>query len=176
MSETNHDSHYQKIKKELGIEPVDAGEYLAGKDCIPRVPAKHLGTATEYLLRAGDKGDWRADARKALNHIHRALYGFWMPVEINVEQTEVSAMPYNQVRDLVRRAIDFGFNHRHEGNGIDADYFIQKNLSNENLPRIMTMEQVREVVRAAMHFGHIHGLDGASYDGKRFITVHGLDK
>jgi len=129
MKETNHDSHYVEIEKKLGIQPIVAGEYIAGKDCIPRVPAKHLGTATEYLLRAGDKGDWRADARKAMNHIHRALHGFWMPVQIEVELAEAqrTTMTMERVREVVRKASNFGWNHGRSGTGCDVEEFIQEN-------------------------------------------------
>lgn len=74
----NHDSHYQRIEKDLGIQPIQAGEFVVAKEHIPRKPAKNIATAVEYLLRAGDKGEpWEKDVQKAMNHLHRALTGEW---------------------------------------------------------------------------------------------------
>ena len=75
----NHDKHYLEIEQELGIQPIQVGEFIAANEAIPRKAAKHLATASEYLIRAGRKGEpWEKDARKAMNHIHRAITGRWI--------------------------------------------------------------------------------------------------
>ena len=62
--------------------------------------AHRLASAFEYLFRCGSKDNARQDAEKAINYLHRALYGTWFPFELR-RQREASAAeerPYSEAR------------------------------------------------------------------------------
>lgn len=52
--------------------------------------AHRLASAFEYLFRCGSKDNARQDAEKAINYLHRALYGTWFPFELR-RQREAGA-------------------------------------------------------------------------------------
>lgn len=70
------DEHYAK----KAIEPIAVIEQIMGNENMPAQSRYHVGNAIKYLMRAGSKkGEaYEKDLEKALNYIHRALYGRWL--------------------------------------------------------------------------------------------------
>jgi hypothetical protein len=78
----NHDPHYQKIEKALGIESTaKLGEVLfelrAG--AVPDAARLNMDKALKYIIRAGLKEGqpWEKDLDKAINFLTRAKTGDW---------------------------------------------------------------------------------------------------
>lgn len=72
---TSHDSHYASMP----IEPVTISEMMMEVGAIPPRARLHAAKSVEYLTRAGRKEgqEWEKEFQKALNHLHRAIYGKW---------------------------------------------------------------------------------------------------
>lgn len=72
---TSHDAHYASMP----IEPVTISEMMMEVGIIPPRARLHAAKAVEYLTRAGRKEgqEWEKEFQKALNHLHRAIYGKW---------------------------------------------------------------------------------------------------
>ena len=72
-----HDEHYASME----IEPVAVSEQLMKVNAqkIPAWRVYHLAKVVEYIMRAGlKKGqNYQKELEKALNHLHRAIYGRW---------------------------------------------------------------------------------------------------
>ena len=75
---SKYDEHYRALK----IQPIDVMEdrVRQGNPLDPEV-AFNLALALKYIMRAGWKTgqSWQKDVTKAMNCLHRALHGEWLP-------------------------------------------------------------------------------------------------
>lgn len=64
------------------VETIDAIEELITREALPRDVAYHVAQAQKYIGRLGLKDpNYKSDLKKALNYLHRALYGVWFPFD-----------------------------------------------------------------------------------------------
>lgn len=73
---------------QMGIEPIEVIEQ--GKMDY------HVASAVAYLMRGGRKGDAIDDYKKALNFLHRRIYGTWFVEPEPGPNTPVSAEKNNK--------------------------------------------------------------------------------
>jgi len=75
-----HDNHYRKMK----IEPIDVIEQILSITIgvLENKQRYCVGQAIKYLMRCGAKGSYKEDLEKAMNYLHRALYGTWWQPEV----------------------------------------------------------------------------------------------
>ena len=60
-------------------ETIELVELVMARKSIPRVQAYMISHALRYILRLGVKtSDWKTDAAKAENYLHRAITGEWI--------------------------------------------------------------------------------------------------
>jgi len=85
MSNVLNPDHYTQ----MAIEPIEVIEQ--GKMDY------HVASAVAYLMRGGRKGDAIDDYKKALNFLHRRIYGTWF-----VEPSPDRAEPLSAVLKLVK--------------------------------------------------------------------------
>ena len=64
------EKHYDKR-----IQPIEVMEQIAELENIPSNVSTNFQQAVKYMMRAGEKGQFEEDVKKAYNYIHRAYFG-----------------------------------------------------------------------------------------------------
>ena len=77
MDDVFNPTHYSKMK----IEPDDVIEACG--------LSYRAGSALAYIMRAGRKGDRIADLKKAMNFLHREIYGTWYVERVSADMQKL---------------------------------------------------------------------------------------